>query len=413
MNMLDPGIYLNSVDGIRFSVLLSDGETSPVQFPPRTPAELLLAAASIDYTDYRKEIRRLYEEHPLFKPKLDIPVAELEDLVGEALMLPSMLSERDPFNFSLLGHELDQCLQMQDDGTASFLLRAGQEILRTLEMPVLAQIRLRNIFEMAFDGAEVTSPSSQFEKLRKVYPDIAQACIPPDDVPLNQVPLTLGTSSPYGLLLLELILYFHQDEQRITRCEHCWEYFIPKTKKVTRYCDRIIDGQSCKQRGANLMRHEKQEQSQVDLIYRRLRDCMYSRMTRYEDASPEQKDRLIQFDSLQYAEWSNLASRARLDYANGKITAAEFLQKIDTMHDLDNYDVDTSAPPPKRSQWQKLVARDPDFDPERHFPPVMFHLDLAEKNPHWELRTAQQLQRNAQKGHMSLRAKYSNDESQG
>lgn len=148
---------------------------------------------------------------------------------------------------------------------------------------------------------------------------------------------------------------------------------------MTRYCDRIIDGQSCKQRGANLMRHEKQEQSQVDLIYRRLRDCMYSRMTRYEDASPEQKDRLIQFDSLQYAEWSNLASRARLDYANGKITAAEFLQKIDTMHDLDNYDVDTSAPLPKRSQWQKLVARNPDFDPERHFPPVMFHLDLAEK----------------------------------
>ena len=222
--MLEPGVYLHSVDGIRFSVLLADGATSPVQSPPRSPAELLPAAASIDYTDYRKETHRFYEKHPLFEPKLDIPVAELEDLVGEALMLPSRLSKRDPLNFSLFGHELDLCLQMQDDGMASFLLRAGQAILRTLEMPVLAQIRLRNIFEMAFDGAELTSPSSQ---------------------------------------------------------------------KVTRYCDRIIDGRSCKQRGANLMRHEKREQSQVDLIYRRLRDCMYFRMTRYEDASPEQKDRLI------------------------------------------------------------------------------------------------------------------------
>ena len=56
------------------------------------------------------------------------------------------------------------------------------------------------------------------------------------------------------LRMLVLAIYFEQDNQRVCRCDYCWGYFIPKTKKATRYCDRVTDGQSCKQRGANLAR---------------------------------------------------------------------------------------------------------------------------------------------------------------
>lgn len=87
MNTIEPGIYLHSDDGIQFSVLLADGAGS-VQLPATTPAKDLLDAVSIDYTDYRQEIRRLRDEHPLFEPKLDIPITELENLAGEALLLP-------------------------------------------------------------------------------------------------------------------------------------------------------------------------------------------------------------------------------------------------------------------------------------------------------------------------------------
>lgn len=104
---------------------------------------------------------------------------------------------------------------------------------------------------------------------------------------------------------------------------------------MTRYCDRIYDGQSCKQRGANLMRREKKAQSNITLIYRRLRDRMQARAVRYDDAGPEQQSRLIQFDGDQYAEWSELASRTRLAYIKGEISAKEFLRTIDIMHELD------------------------------------------------------------------------------
>ena len=410
MNTMEPGIYLNSADGVRFSVLLA-GSAAPVELPAVTPAEDLLAAVSIDYTDYRREIRRLRDEHPLFEPKLDISMAELEDLAGEALLLPSMLSECDPVSMFALDWQLDRCLQMEDDGSASFLLHAGQALIRTLEIPILTQNRLRNIFEMAFDDSEITEPLAQLEKLRGVYPEIAQACTPPAEGIPTGVPLTFQVFSPYGLRLLELMLYFRQNGKRITRCEHCWEYFIPPTKKVTRYCDRVYDGQSCKQRGANLMRREKKAQSNITLTYRRLRDRMQARAVRYDDAGPERQSRLIPFDGDQYAEWSEMASRARLDYASGKISAVEFLRTIDTMHELDSYDIEECKLLPEKSRWQNLVAGNPDFDPELQFPSEIAVLEFSKENPdpEWKILTAQQFRERVQKGHMSLRAKYRND----
>ncbi len=82
------------------------------------------------------------------------------------------------------------------------------------------------------------------------------------------------------------------------------------------------------------------------------------------------------------------------------------------MHELDCYDVKECKLLPETSEWQKLVAGDPDFYADRYFPPGMMVLDLGAEKPEWEVRTAQQLQEQAQEGHMSLRAKYGNDKRQ-
>lgn len=110
----------------RFSVVLHYTDGTEERLPAVTPAEALIAAVETDYSDYRREVRRLWEE------RLNIPVADLEDFVAEALMLPSMLHEKDPVSFFVLGEFLHRSLQMEDDGSASFLLKAGQQILRIL-----------------------------------------------------------------------------------------------------------------------------------------------------------------------------------------------------------------------------------------------------------------------------------------
>ena len=168
----------------------------------------------------------------------------------------------------------------------------------------------------------------------------------------------------------------------------------------------MTDGQSCKQRGANLARLDKTSEDEALLIYKKLRDRMYSRLLRWQDAAPSERSNLIPMDYEQYDQWSENARLAREEYAQGKLTAEAFLRKIDTTHELTSYEagkVDLSG---DSSRWQRLVARDFRFDPERHFPEKMAHLNLSDPDPQWKILTADDLRREAQKGHQSLKEKY-------
>lgn len=54
-----------------------------------------------------------------------------------------------------------------------------------------------------------------------------------------------------------LLLHFAADKPNVARCQYCGRYFIPKTKKKTLYCDRILkDGKTCKEWGPVLKKHK-------------------------------------------------------------------------------------------------------------------------------------------------------------
>lgn len=402
-------LFLTEADHGRFSVVLHYGNGAEDRLPAATPAELLIAASEIDYTDYRHEVERLRDEHPLFEERLDIPVADLEDFVAKALLLPSMLQERDPVSFFLLGELLHRNLQMQDDGSASFLLKAGHQILRVLREPFRVQTYLRNILEVTFDGMERASQQERFEKLKQVYPDVAQIC---DPALLDLVPeghRSFMVRNLFGLYLLELALYFRQDKQRIARCDYCWRYFIPKTKKATRYCDRVTDGFPCKERGSRFKRNLISEQDEALKICEQLRGRMYARLLRWQEAAPAERDRLIPMDYDDYETWSENARLARAEYLLGKLTAEAFLQKIDTTHELKSYEAG-KAELVEETPWQQRVAQRWDFDPEIFYPESMMVLDMTPgKKGEWEILTRDDLRRQDQKGHQSLRDKYQKD----
>jgi len=405
MATVGAGLLLEEEDNGRFSVILHYADGTGEQLPAVTPAVSLITAVETDYSDYRREVRRLWTEYPLFEERLDIPISDLEDFVAGALLLPSLLHDKDPVGFFVLGEFLHKSLQMEDDGSASFLLKAGQQILRILEEPVRTQTYLRNIFEMTFDGMERASQREQFEKLRSVYLDVARLS---DPALLDGTPeggRIFSIHNLLGLYLLELALYFRQDKQRIARCEYCWGYFIPKTKKVTRYCDRVIDGFPCKQRGSRFQRNEGREKDEALLVCKQLRDRMYARFLRYKDALPKERSRLISMDYEQYNAWSENARLARMEYLDGKLTAEDFLRRIDTTHELIGYGVDkiTFA---AEIAWQKRVAHSVGFKRENAYPEEMLLLDLGAPDAKWECLTADDLRRRDQKGHQSLREKY-------
>lgn len=402
-----PGLWIETGDSENISVVMVNGNRQERRLQPVTPAQALVDASEIDYTEYREEIKRLYEGHPLFEEKLDIRESDFVDFVAEALMLPSLLCEIDPVSFFELGYLLDYALQMRDDGSASFLLRAGQKLLQVLEIPILTQIRLHNIMEMSFDGMERATQQERFERLRSVYPDIAQFCDPARLNEYDNIPTLIHVGSVYQLRLAELMLYFRQDKKRISRCDYCWSYFVPKSRAVTLYCDKLFDGQSCKLRGPRLKRKCGPEQDEALKLFQQLRDRMYARMERYRDAPENGRGRLIPITIAQYGEWEENARRARQDYIAGKITAEAFLRRIDITHELISYNT-FKQELPDETVWQKRVAANPDFDPERQYPQSFMILDLGadEGNQQWQYFTAEDLIRREQEGHQSLRDKY-------
>ena len=305
----------------------------------------------------------------------------------------------------MLGELLHQSLQAEDDGSASFLLNAAEGLLYVLEEPIRVQVCLRNIFEMTFDGMERATQRERFERLCHVYPDVGKLCAP---VGLPNVELgqrIFRVNSIFKLRLLELALYFQQNTQRIARCDYCWGWFIPKTKKVTRYCDRVTDGFPCKQRGSRFKRNLIEEQEAALRICNQMRDRMYARLLRWQDAAPSERANLIHMDYDQYTTWSENARLARMEYLDGKLTAENFLRRIDMTHELESYEAD-KAELVEETAWQRMVANDLDFDAEMHYPETIQVLDLDAEEPKWELRTADELRRGDQKGHQSLREKY-------
>ena len=389
-----------------FSTVLRYRDGTKKQLPVTTPAKDLIAVTEIDYRSYRREIRRLRETHPLFKPRVLISEDDFEDLVTEVLLLPSMLQKIAPVSYFVLVELLDQSLRGEDNGSASFLLNAAEELLYILEEPVWTQTCLRNILEVAFDGMERATQQERFEKLCQVYPDIGRLCDPatlPDVEPGQRV---FRINSLFGLRLLELTLHFQQDEKRIVRCDYCWGWFIPKTKKATRYCDRVTDGFPCKKRGSRFKRNLIEEQDGALRICNQLRDRMYARLLRWQDAPPNDRDRLIPMEDDQYTAWSENARLARMEYLNGKLTAEEFLRRIDTTHELTSYETDR-AELVEETDWQRKVAGDFSFDPVTHYPEMFQVLDLGAEDPKWELLTRDDLRRRDQEGHQSLREKYS------
>lgn len=64
-------LYLMEVGDGRYSILLCD-DGAITQMPALTPAETLIAFSELDYTDYRKAVRWLRNEHPLFEERIDI-----------------------------------------------------------------------------------------------------------------------------------------------------------------------------------------------------------------------------------------------------------------------------------------------------------------------------------------------------
>ena len=177
-----PAFCVEAEDGkaeASLSLLGVDGQTE--RLLTCTPAELLLRAVEIDYTQLRDEVMRLWEQYPLDGYDRAAKKEELAHLLEEVREAAELLRESDPLGYFYVVQKLKANEPQLEKGLASEdvdLMEAGALLLNILEEPAMAQVRLRNVFEVAFDGMARATQRERFERLASAYPSVVERCFP-------------------------------------------------------------------------------------------------------------------------------------------------------------------------------------------------------------------------------------------
>ena len=404
---ITPAFFVEADGGAQITLSTFDADGQRTYRPVCTPAEQLIAAVEIDYTQLRDEVMRLWTEYPLDGTDRVSKKKELARLSEEVRETAELLREIDPPGYFYVVQTLEADKPQLNAALASDdvdLMETGARLLNILEEPAHAQLRLRNMFEVAFDGMERATQRERFELLTATYPSVvdrhypARRLVDTGDVPLSASHVEYRVEELDDLYQLLLMLYFSQSSQRIVRCECCFGYFIPKSSRPTIYCDRVFSGKSCKAVGAgwkHLAAMDRDAALRIYDTYRHRRAAEYSNRLAVNTAEDAQ-ERIRAYD-----EWDAEARAAREAYVAGGIDAAEFLRRV-------RYDgeVEAAAPAePGKSEWRRRVERNINFDPWLEYADMMV-LDLTAENLQWEITPAKERIREAQGGHRSLRERY-------
>lgn len=225
---------------------------------------------------------------------------------------------------SFMRIELEDILTTEDDGSAGLLLQTGTWMLQAARSLYLARVRMRNIMEICFGTTEGMTQRERWDRTATVYPQLyTHAFAVRWKAEGEQWVQEYEMRSLMELYFFEICAAL-RSEKRIVRCQHCWQYFVPKTNKKTNYCDRIwSDGSTCKKRGPNLKRKDGPAEDMYLLAFKKLRARFYERDYRaYADLPGKSAPGGSYFD------WIDNASAARTEYLEGRISGEEFFRRI-------------------------------------------------------------------------------------
>ena len=124
-----------------------------------------------------------------------------------------------------------------------------------------------------------------------------------------------------------LLMHFLEEQPKVTRCECCGRYFVPKTNRETKYCDRILKGnKTCKELAPKLKHKKIVKNDQVIEAYDKAKQKMYRRYER-NDGRIDMPEKGLTLN--EFYEWNDAATSARNKYLNGELSAEETLKIIE------------------------------------------------------------------------------------
>lgn len=126
----------------------------------------------------------------------------------------------------------------------------------------------------------------------------------------------------YIFLLQQYIL----TTPNLISCQFCGRYFMPKTRKLTKYCDRITrNSKTCKKVAPGLKKRERDAAHRVTSEFMRIKDMLFHRKDRVDE---DKKASVIDLTDGEYVQWLADATDARDRYLAGELTEDEAMAII-------------------------------------------------------------------------------------
>ncbi len=129
-----------------------------------------------------------------------------------------------------------------------------------------------------------------------------------------------------------VFLYMMQYNSNFCKCNYCYRFFIPKTKKLTRFCDRVNpeSGKTCKEIAPTAYRNDDISSNKIlkqyDLAARR----NYKRMCRGEERLSERSSSK-DIDPQTYFDWRDRVLKAMRLWKDKQVSDEEFLEVVNEL----------------------------------------------------------------------------------
>ncbi len=120
-----------------------------------------------------------------------------------------------------------------------------------------------------------------------------------------------------------------QYNSNFCKCNYCYRFFIPKTKKLTRFCDRVNpeSGKTCKEIAPSVFRNDDVDSNAIMKEYDRALRRNYKRMCRAEERLSERSS-VKDIDPQTYFDWRDRVLKAMRLWKNKQISDEEFLKVV-------------------------------------------------------------------------------------
>lgn len=239
--------------------------------------------------------------------------AEILQTVNELI---AVLEESNPLHGTLLRTLLEDQLP-PDDGSAMYLINSEAKITDCLSSVMRLQFLINDILYDLRSGTPLD--------MENKYSIFKSAAFTQIQTLGEKVTVQYRFRSPIDYYIF-LMMRFIENHPSVTLCQCCGKYFIPKTKRTTLYCDRIIrNNKTCKQIAPALKHKRDAARDSVIETFDRTKRKMYKRFERTNDFSNATANSL---SLTQYYDWLDKAEQARNEYLAGKISAEEALEII-------------------------------------------------------------------------------------